>query len=88
MDKFNLKKYLAENKLKENTTAEYLVVNMDGLSDDYFIISNLTLMMSEFYPTELKEYGIEKVKELFFNNYKVFKGINGIEELDKNYDIY
>ena len=45
-------------------------------------------MMCEFYPIELKEYGIEKVKELFFNNYKVFKGINGIEELDKNYNIY
>ena len=67
---------------------QYLVINMDGLSDDYFIINNLTLMMCEFYPIELKEYGIEKVKELFFNNYKVFKGINGIEELDKNYNIY
>ena len=67
---------------------QYLVINMDGLSDDYFIINNLTLMMCEFYPVELKVYGIKKVKELFFSNYKVFKGINGIEELDKNYNIY
>ena len=67
---------------------QYLVINMDGLSDDYFIINNLTLMMCEFYPVELKVYGIGKVKELFFNNYKVFKGINGIEELDKDYNIY
>ena len=42
----------------------YLVINMDGLSDDYFIVNNLTLMMCEFYPIELKEYGIEKVNEL------------------------
>ena len=67
---------------------QYLVINMDGLSDDYFLINNLTLMMCEFYPVELKVYGIGKVKELFFNNYKVFKGINGIEELDKDYNIY
>ena len=66
----------------------YLVVNMDGLSDDYYIVNNLTLLMCQFYSVELKEYGIEKVKELFFNDYKVFKGINGIEELDKNNDIY
>ena len=65
----------------------YLVVLKDSPLNDYFITYNLTLVMCEFYTDELKEYGFEKVKELFFRDHLVFKGINGIDEMDKNSDI-
>ena len=65
----------------------YLVVLKDSPLNDYFITYNLTLVMCEFYPDELKEYGWRRVKELFFRDHLVFKGINGIEEMDEGSDI-
>ena len=64
---------------------KYLVINIvDG--NDFYLIDDLTELVSEMYSQELFDNEFEVVKGWFFDNYKVFVSGCDMIELTKDID--
>ena len=64
---------------------KYLVINIvDG--NDFYLIDDLTELISEMYSQELFDNEFEVVKGWFFDNYKVFVSGCDMIELTKDVD--
>ena len=64
---------------------KYLVINIvDG--NDFYLIDDLTELISEMYSQELFDNEFEVVKGWFFDNYKVFVSGCDMIELTKDID--
>jgi hypothetical protein len=63
----------------------YLVINIkDG--NDFYLVDDLTELISEMYECELFNNEFEVVKGWFFDNYKVFVSGSDIIELTRDID--
>jgi hypothetical protein len=62
---------------------KYLVINIkDG--NDFYLVDDLTGLISEMYECELFDNEFEVVKGWFFDNYKVFVSGSDIIELTQD----
>lgn len=57
----------------------YLVINIED-GNDFYLVDDLTELISEMYSQELFDNEFEVVKGWFFDNYKVFVSNSDIEE--------
>lgn len=64
---------------------EYLVIDIND-GNDFYLVDDLTELISEMYSQELFNNEFEVVKGWFFDNYKVFVSGCNIIELTKDID--
>lgn len=58
----------------------YLVVSIED-ANDFYLVDDLTELISEMYECELFDNEFEVVKEWFYENFKVFVSNSVIEEV-------
>ena len=63
----------------------YLVINIED-GNEFYLVDDLTELISEMYSQELFDNEFEVVKGWFFDNYKVFVSGCNIIELTKDID--
>ena len=63
----------------------YLVIGIED-GNDFYLVDDLTELISEMYSQELFDNEFEVVKGWFFDNYKVFVSGCNIIELTKDID--
>ena len=62
---------------------KYLVVSIEN-ANYFYMVDDLTILISEMYECELFDNEFEVVKGWFFDNFKVFVSENNIIELTKD----
>jgi hypothetical protein len=63
---------------------KYLVIDIND-GNDYYLVDDLTELISEMYSQELFDNEFEVVKGWFFSNYKVF--VSGCDIIELTEDI-
>ena len=75
----------AISKVKKGLMRKYLVISIED-GNDFYLVDDLTELISEMYECELFDNEFEVVKGWFFDNYKVFVSGSDIIELTKDID--